>query len=264
MFSSRRDREIPPCLLYCLPIFLLQNWLFAKLLVTCAKILLMMDNQAVIQRIKFLISELRLRQNSFANRIGTDVSNLSKHLNGRLPISDSLVNKIVVNLGISKDWLVNGTGVPFSKAMAPSTVVADGMTESDGGTPVYDIDVTAGSASREMIFADDRIIGHINVPGISLDSRIVRVSGDSMQPVINSGDYIAVREIRDLSVIYWGQIYVVVLDDYRMVKYLSKHLDCDKVILRSENPMYDDMELPRSAIRKLFFVDNIIHIDTRM
>ena len=68
-----------------------------------------MDNQAVIQRIKFLISELRLRQNSFANRIGTDVSNLSKHLNGRLPISDSLVNKIVVNLGISKDWLVNGT-----------------------------------------------------------------------------------------------------------------------------------------------------------
>ena len=224
----------------------------------------MMDNQAVIQRIKFLISELRLRQNSFANRIGTDVSNLSKHLNGRLPISDSLVNKIVVNLGISKDWLVNGTGVPFSKAMAPSTVVADGMTESDGGTPVYDIDVTAGSASREMIFADDRIIGHINVPGISLDSRIVRVSGDSMQPVINSGDYIAVREIRDLSVIYWGQIYVVVLDDYSMVKYLRKHLDCDKVILRSENPMYDDMELPRSAIRKLFFVDNIIHIDTRM
>ena len=57
---------------------------------------------------------------------------------------------------------------------------------------------------------------------------------------------------------------MVVLDDYRMVKYLRKHLDFDKVILRSENPMYDDMELPRSAIRKLFFVDNIIHIDTRM
>ena len=36
------------------------------------------------------------------------------------------------------------------------------------------------------------------------------------------------------------------------------------VILRSENRMYDDIELPRSAIRKLFFVDNIIHIDTRM
>ncbi len=222
-----------------------------------------MDNQAIIQRIKYLISEMRLRQNSFAHRIGTDVSNLSKHLNGKLPISEALINKIVVNAGVSKKWLVDGAGVPFAKSDYPEQVVAD-MTDSDSGTPVYDIDVTAGAMSREMIFADDRIIGRINVPGISPESRIVKVSGDSMRPVINSGDYIAVHEIRDMSVIYWGQIYVVVLDDYRMVKYLRRHADDDKVILRSENSMYDDMVLPRSAIVKLFFVDNIIHIDTRM
>ena len=80
-----------------------------------------MDNQSVIDRIKFLISELRMRQNSFANRIGTDVSNLSKHLNGRLPISDALVNKIVVNLGVSKDWLTTGEGVPFPPLSPPVT-----------------------------------------------------------------------------------------------------------------------------------------------
>ena len=187
-----------------------------------------MDNQSVIDRIKFLISELRMKQNSFANRIGTDVSNLSKHLNGKLPISDALVNKIVVNLGVSKVWLTTGAGVPFPRVQ------------------------------------DDRIVGRINVPGISQESRIVKVSGDSMRPVINEGDYIAVHEIRDMSVIYWGQIYVVVLDDYRMVKYLRRHPKNGMVILRSENKMYDDIELPCDAIRKLFFVDNIIHIDTRM
>ena len=223
-----------------------------------------MDNQSVIDRIKFLISELRMRQNSFANRIGTDVSNLSKHLNGRLPISDALVNKIVVNLGVSKDWLTTGEGVPFPRVQPPATIAAGRIAEAESGTPVYDIDVTAGSASREMIFADDRIVGRINVPGISQESRIVKVSGDSMRPVINEGDYIAVHEIRDMSVIYWGQIYVVVLDDYRMVKYLRRHPKNGMVILRSENKMYDDIELPCDAIRKLFFVDNIIHIDTRM
>ena len=223
-----------------------------------------MDNQGVIRRIKYLISEMRLRQNSFANRIGTDVSNLSKVLNGKLPITDSLINKIVVNAGVSKEWLAEGSGVPFPKVASPSTVITGCMTDSGSGTPVYDIDVTAGSMSREMVFADDRIIGRIDVPGISAGSRIVKVSGDSMRPVISNGDYIAVHEICDMSVIYWGQIYVVVLDDYRMVKYLRRHADESKVILRSENPMYDDMELPRSAIRKLFFVDNIIHIDTRM
>ena len=115
-----------------------------------------------------------------------------------------------------------------------------------------------------MMFADDRIIGHVNVPGVSSDCKIVRVSGNSMEPVINNGDYIAVREIHDTSVIFWGQIYVIMLDDYRMVKYLRRHTDEDMVILRSANKDYDDIELPKTAIRGLLFVNNIIHIDTRM
>ncbi len=223
-----------------------------------------MSDQDIINRIKFLISELRLKQNSFANRIDTDISNFSKHINGKLPISDSLVNRIVVNLGVSKEWLTKGIGVPFPKTTSPAAVTIGDLSEQDSGTPVYDIDVTAGVMSREMMFADDSIVGYVNVPGVSSRCKIVKVSGDSMQPVINNGDYIAVREIGDLSVIYWGQIYVVLLEDYRMVKYLRRHADDNKVILRSENAAYDDIELPRSSIRGLFFVDNIIHIDSRM
>lgn len=225
-----------------------------------------MSEPDIAQRIKYLIGEMRLNQNAFARRIDCDPSNLSKHLNGKLAINDSLLNKIVVNLGVSKQWLKNGTDVPFPKTQAPPQVTVDGIASerTGGGTPVYDIDVTAGRLSREMMFADDHIIGTVNVPGVSRDNKIVRVSGDSMQPVINNGDYIAVREIHDMSVIYWGQIYVVLLEDYRMVKYLRKHPDPSMVVLRSENPMYDDIELPRKAIRGLFFVDNIIHIDSRM
>ncbi len=222
-----------------------------------------MENSEIINRIKFLISELRLKQNSFARRINTDISNFSKHLNGKLPIGDTLINRIVVNFGVSKTWLLTGEGVPFPKTEVPKLVVSN-LDSSEKGSPVYDIDVTAGCASREMLFADDRIVGNVDVPGVPLDCKIVRVSGDSMSPVINNGDYIAVREIRDMSVLYWGQIYVVLLEDYRMVKYLRRHSDPDKLILKSENPQYDDIELQRSQVRGLFFVTNIIHIDTRM
>ena len=78
-----------------------------------------MDNQSVIERVKYLMSEMRLRQNAFAKRIGTDISNFSKLINGKLPVSDSLVNRIVVNLGVSKQWLVAGEGTPFQKNEAP-------------------------------------------------------------------------------------------------------------------------------------------------
>lgn len=208
-----------------------------------------------------------MTQGEFAEKIGCDQSNLSKHLKGRLPISEALINKIVINLGVSKAWLKDGTDVPFAKqsgSSVPCLMVDEIEMKSMKGTPIYDIDVTAGGQSRSIMFTDEHMVGAVNLPSISPDCRIVKVSGDSMKPVICNGDYIAVRELSNMSQIFWGHIYVVVLDDYRMVKYLRRHEDPDKVILRSENPKYDDMEVNRSDIRDLLVVQNILHVDNRL
>lgn len=226
-----------------------------------------MSNKDIIERIKYLIREMRMTQGEFAEKIGCDQSNLSKHLNGKLPISEALINKIVINMGVSKAWLKDGSDIPFAKhssSSVPNLVVEENELKAMKGTPIYDIDVTAGGQCRSMLFADEYIVGAVNIPNISPDCRIVRVSGDSMSPVIKSGDLIAVRELSNLSQIFWGHIYVVVLDDYRMVKYVRRHDDPEKVILRSENPKYDDIEVNRSEILDLLVVQNVLHIDTRL
>lgn len=46
------------------------------------------------------------------------------------------------------------------------------------------------------MFTEDLVIGSIDVPFINPDCSIVKVSGDSMKPVINNGDMIAIREIK--------------------------------------------------------------------
>ena len=225
------------------------------------------NNSDIVQRIKYLMRELNCRQVEFARRIGIDNSNLSKYLNGRLPVSDALINRIVVNLGVSKEWLEQGTDLPFAKlpnVPATTTLSAAQLAPSVQGTPVYDIDVTAGTMPRARMFTDDQIVGSINLPDVmSQNCRVVRVSGDSMSPVIRSGDYIAVRELTNFQQIFWGQIYVVLLDDYRLVKYIRRHDNPAMVILRSENRNYDDMEIRRADIRELMFVQHIIHLDTR-
>lgn len=226
-----------------------------------------MANEDIIGRIKYLIREIKMTQGEFAEKIGCDQSNLSKHLKGRLPISEALINKIVINLGVSKAWLKDGTDVPFAKQSGgsmPCLMLDESEMKSMKGTPIYDIDVTAGGQSRSIMFTDEHMVGAVNLPSISPDCRIVKVSGDSMKPVICNGDYIAVRELSNMSQIFWGHIYVVVLDDYRMVKYLRRHEDPNKVILRSENPKYDDMEVNRSDIRDLLVVQNILHVDNRL
>ena len=117
---------------------------------------------------------------------------------------------------------------------------------------------------RSMMFSNDRLIGVIDVPFISPDCSVVRVSGDSMQPVICNGDMVAIREVRNADLIFWGQIYVILLEDYRMVKYIRKHADPSMVILRSANTEYDDIEIRKSEIKDLFVVEHIIRFDSRM
>ncbi len=224
------------------------------------------QNAEIIARIKYLMKEMGVRQVQFAQRIGVDTSNLSKYLNAHMPLSESFLNRLVVNLGVSKEWLLDGTDLPFGKTVvrvednSPSTTATPAS-----GTPVYDVDATAGTASgRNELFATENIVGWVNLPNVSPQCRIVRVSGDSMAPVIMDGDFVAVREVSNTNQIYWGQIYIVQLDDFRLVKYLRRHSDPNMVVLRSENPNYDDMDVNRNDIHGLLLVQHVLHLNTRL
>ena len=61
--------------------------------------------------------------------------------------------------------------------------------------------------------------------------------------------------------IFWGSVYVVVTEDYRMVKVVRRHQNPDMVILHSVNPNYDDMDVPRSKILALYLVETILNYD---
>ena len=222
-------------------------------------------NAEIIARIKYLMKEMGVRQVQFAERIGVDTSNLSKYLNAHMPLSESFLNRLVVNLGVSKEWLMEGTDLPFGKAPVAVDAAAVAPGGAGVGTPVYDVDATAGVASgRNELFASENIVGWVNLPNMSPNCRIVRVSGDSMAPVIMDGDFVAVREVSNPLQIYWGQIYVVQLDDFRLVKYLRRHTDPNMVVLRSENPNYDDMDVRRSDIHEMLLVQHVLHINTRL
>lgn len=209
----------------------------------------------IIGRIRQLISLMGLTQGAFAAKIGVSSANMSKHLSGALPVTQGLVNRICLDLGVSRSWLLEGSDVPFGKGEADTART---------GTPVYDIDVTAGFGPLEMLFTQEHIVGTIDIPGLvkKQNERIVRVSGNSMEPVIQNGSYIAIREV-PADTILWGQNYVIIMESYRMVKTIRRHPDPAKIILHSQNPNYDDIEVNRSEILGIYLVDAIINLTTR-
>ncbi len=212
---------------------------------------------SVVDRIKYLIKLSRNTQASFSQLIGVDPASLSRVLSGKAEPSQGFLNRIVVNLNVSKDWLVSGTDIPF-----PRNTGNDGVHNAAVyGAPVYDIDVTAGTTPLSRMFTAERIVGYMKLPGLNPSLPIVRVSGNSMQPKLNSGCYISIRPIALDAPISWGSIYVVVLADYRLVKYVRRNADPALVTLHSANPDYDDIEVRRSDIEALYLVENVINHD---
>lgn len=220
--------------------------------------------QEIIKRIKKLMLLMDLSQSAFSGKLGISPANMSKHLSGRLPITFGLVNRICLDLGVSRQWLMTGEDVPFGKSEPHTSLNLSEKIETfrRRGVPLYDIDVTAGFGPLDRQLTVDRISGYIDLPGLTGSNEcMVRVSGNSMEPQIPNGSYIAIREVASDNIL-WGKTYVVVMEDFRMVKQIRRHPNPSIVILHSNNPEYDDMEIRRDEIRRLYIVDSVINYTT--
>lgn len=167
-------------------------------------------------------------------------------------MSRAFVNRMVVEAGVSKEWLLNGGGPMYQQV---------GMVPATKGAPVFDVDITAGPFPSAELFSRERAVGWIDLPNVNPTTMVVPVSGDSMEPEVMNGALVAIRPVNTTPPFFWGHMYVVVLNEYRMLKYIRKNPnDATSVILHSCNSFYDDMVVPVSEIQRLFIVETVINI----
>lgn len=193
--------------------------------------------------------------NGFVSKIG-DAIRLSKI---------ELISNTYPELNVI--WLKTGVGEMLqSKEREERTVTINQSSISDSahkGALIYDIDATCGLNGRDIEFADERVVGSIDTPEINPDSKIIFATGDSMLPLIASGDKIVIRRIESWDYFNFGQVYLIITSEYRFIKRVRRHPKDDEklILLRSENIEYDDIDLPKEEIIHLFIVENILSIN---
>lgn len=219
---------------------------------------------AVVGRVRHLMGLTRLSQAQFAKKIGLDPANISKYVNGHLPITDNLINRIVVNTGVSREWLRDGIGLPFDKnhVATPSSSRIDQSFHmlQQRSLPIYDIAVLAGVEELDRAFTQENVIGYITMPQLNPNWAVVQAQGNSMSPVIESGAYLAFLPENEFPMIAWGEIYIVVMENRRVVKYVRRHENPEKIILKSANEDYDPMEVDKRDIVAMYPVKAIINM----
>lgn len=131
--------------------------------------------------------------------------------------------------------------------------------------PVYNIEA---AANLKTVFSnkDQNILGEITMPDIPRCDGAVYVRGDSMYPLLKSGDIVGYKEILDFSNVIFGEMYIIAYDiegdEYVCVKYVNHSEQTGYVKLVSYNTHHDPKDVPISRINAMALVKFSIRMNT--
>lgn len=129
------------------------------------------------------------------------------------------------------------------------------------GIPVYNMHFSAGFV--KSYDGNNEPQSFINLPELEGCDCVVKTRGESMMPTLLDNQWIGIKRIVDKNAITYGAIYCVVTKDLEVVKYLRKSPDAKKLILKSDNERFDDVEINKEDIISLWLVKADLKVNIR-
>ena len=167
--------------------------------------------------------------------------------------SFDVIEKVCANANVSPLWLIAGIGEMLKREYEETPPASDDDDFDNTGVPYYDVDFVGGFGNLE---ASETILPerYIDVPGFERADAWCNVTGNSMSPIINAGDMIALRECSVDSIIYGG-IYAIVTPETRTIKKVRKGSGANKLRLIPINvEEYDEQEYDIRRFIRVFEV----------
>lgn len=203
----------------------------------------------ILDRISEIAAHEGITIGALERNIGASKGVLSRAIDKGTDIQAKWIVQVVENYPqYSAQWLLTGEGSMLKKDEVPGKVSYDPKV----GTPYFDVDFIGGFSE---IFNDQTTLPACNVlvPGFEKASVWCNVTGHSMEPKINHGDIIALREC-SINDVQYGEIYAVVLDTIRTIKILRRGSSSDVLRYVPINQDFDEQEFPISRIIRVFEV----------
>ena len=226
-------------------------------------------------RIRQYRKEQNISQVDFAKTIGIKQSPLSQIESDKILPSLETVKRIIRNFNISYKFILEGYDTKVSENLLnePDNIKTyklhtDNNHIENQKIPLYDIEAVAGLVP---LFKDTQQItplDHISIPHIPKCDGAVYVTGDSMYPLLKSGDIVIYKEINDIkNDIFWGEMYLISIstydEEYIAVKYIQKSEKGDDYVkLVSQNKHHQDRNIKKNRINALALVKASIRINS--
>ena len=209
-----------------------------------------------------------MTQEQLAQRLGVGKTALSMIETGKARLSNRNKGILVQEFNVSPEWLESGEGEMFNAD--PALVKAFKLKTDNSlpmqSVPLYSIEGTAGLVPLFNDQASNKPINFIHIPNLPKCDGAIYVSGDSMYPLLKSGDIVLYKQLHNIEDIFWGDMYLLSIDlegeEYIVVKYIQKSDRAGYVKLVSQNPHHADKEIEVSRIRAIALVKASIRMNS--
>ncbi len=231
----------------------------------------------ILERIKEYIDYKGITVAAFEKSIGMSNASFGKSLKSGKGIGSDKLEKILkVYTDISSCWLLTGEGTMLKTDTAiPSETTVQPIYQPRSPEKkvdnqiinLYDFEATAGL--RELL--DNRhanIIDTIKIPNMPKCDGAIHIVGDSMYPLLKSGDIVFYKEVPvDVQHVFYGEMYLLSYnidgDDYVVVKYIKKSTKGEPfVTLASQNPNHSDKDIDFRHVNAIALIKASIRINS--
>ena len=223
-------------------------------------------------KIKQYLEYKGISKNRFYNQTGLSVGFLDSGKSLGVDKAKIIINKFP---DLSLEWLVMDKGNMLNTEdtqlsgvnIAEQFPLRTDRTLDLQSVPLYELDAAAGLVA---LFADTTRptpISHLQIPDLPPCDGAIYVRGDSMYPLLKSGDIVLYKEINNASgCLLWGEMYLLSFtldgEDYITIKYVQKSEVEGFVRLVSHNPHHAPQEIPRDSIRAVALVKASVRFNT--
>lgn len=246
------------------------------------------NSNIIISRISEYIKHKGLSVRKIELSIGASSGALSKAIRNGTDIQSKWIEKIIFTYNdINPLWLLTGNGemiTQYTNQEISDQLVVNEPPASYGTNktfelnsdnkvdlqkiPLYNIEAFAGLVP---LFENPHTIqpqDYISIPNLTKCDGALFVTGDSMYPLLKSGDIIAYKKISDFkNDIYWGEMYLISItmadEEYISVKYIQKSDIGDEYIkLVSENRHHQPKDVHLSKVTAMAMIKASVRINS--
>lgn len=232
--------------------------------------------KSILTRIEELAKNEGIAIGALERSIGASKGVLSRAIANGTDIQSKWIQSIVENYPrYSAEWLLAGRGNMLreeDEQLAQPTIAAQFPLRTDRqvemqSIPLYELDASAGLVALFNETARQVPISHLQIPDLPPCDGAIYVRGDSMYPLLKSGDIVLYKEIRNISNgILWGEMYLLSFeidgDWYIAIKYIQRSDDDRFVRLVSHNSHHSPKDIPLNSIRALALVKASVRFNT--